>query len=121
MNEKKEKKSKYITEACGYEDGWRWQIGTRVDREGKILTTGHINTHEERGYYGTYKNKTYWYKEKLPKGFVRHHIFYDDEHPEWYIMYVTAAEHKQIHTNKLTESEIIRLEIEEEKAKNARD
>jgi hypothetical protein len=52
---------------------------------------------------------------------VRHHIFYDDEHPEWYIMYVTAAEHKQIHTNKLTESEIIRLEIEEEKAKNARD
>jgi hypothetical protein len=117
MNEKKEKKSKYITETSGFEDGWEWRITTRVDREGNIIHIGRIDIQEQRGYKGTYKNKRYWYKEKLPKGFVRHHIFYNDEHPEWYIMWVTAAEHRLIHTNKLTESEIIRLEIEEEKAR----
>jgi hypothetical protein len=117
MNEKKEKKSKYIIETSGFEDGWGWRIMTRVDREGKIIQTGQIHTHENRGYMGHYKNKMCRYKEKLPKGFIRHHIFYDDEHPDWFVMWVTRAEHRLIHLNKLTESEIIRLEIEEEKAR----
>jgi len=90
-------KEKCFVLCSGSEDGWEWQIKSRILRTEGFHYKGKIEMRERRGFLGTYKNKRFMYKERLPEGMVRHHEFYNDDNPNDGIVYVSQSEHAKIH------------------------
>lgn len=55
-----------------------------------------------RGYRGSYKGRTVTYKDFLPKGLERHHIFYNDTDIDTGVVMITHNEHRDEHRDMLT-------------------
>ena len=58
------------------------------------------NSPKRKGYRGTYKDKDFVYKVRLPKGAVRHHVVYRDEDPNYGIIFCTQGYHNWEHKSK---------------------
>ena len=78
-------------------EGWAYQIIVAITRKGTFHAKGRIVYRAIKGFKGGYKGKTFFYKVRLPKGAVRHHVVYRDEDPNYGIIFCTKEHHAWLH------------------------
>lgn len=106
------RKIKSFNLLSGIEEEKLWEISVRICSNGTFNAKGHISLHHnhkeifkrwsnrvQKGYRGKYKNKIVMYKNPLPEGKVRHHEYYNDKDFDDGVVFITKAEHRNVHAD----------------------